>query len=76
MISPKPSQRLDPIADLLPCDLETWKHAASLTRAGKGGAQAQSLEAVRQRLQDVGQDDMQSKKPAKPCGICTVKGAG
>lgn len=52
----KPS--LDAIADLSPGDLETWKRAASLTWAGKSGAQAHSLEAVRQQLQGAGQDDM------------------
>ena len=50
--------RPDPIADLSPGDLETWKRAANLTWTGKSGAQAHSLEAVRQRLQDAGQDDM------------------
>ena len=50
--------RPDPMADLSPGDLETWKRAANLTWTGKSGAQAHSLEAVRQRLQDAGQDDM------------------
>ena len=48
----------DPITDLSPGDLETWKHAASLTWVGKSGAPVHSLEAVRQRLQEAGQDDM------------------
>ena len=48
----------DPIADLTPGDLATWKHAAGLTWAGKSGAPAHSLEAVRQRLQEAGHDDM------------------
>ena len=52
------SQRADPMADLSPGDLETWKHAASLTWAGKSGAPARSLEAVRQRLQEAGKDDV------------------
>ena len=52
----KPS--LDPIADLSPGDLATWRHAASLTWAGKSGAPVHSLEAVRQRLQDAGQGVM------------------
>lgn len=49
---------LDPIADLSHGDLETWKRAANLTWAGKSGAPVHSLEAVRQRLQEAGQDDM------------------
>ena len=48
----------DPIADLSAGDLEIWKHAASLTWAGKSGAPAHSLEAVRQQLQGAGGDDM------------------
>lgn len=52
------AQRSDPIADLSPGDLETWKRAANLTWTGKSGAPARSLEAVRQRLQEAGQDDM------------------
>ena len=49
----------DPAADLPPGDRETWKHAAGLTWAGKSGAPAHSLEAVRQQLQGAaGGDDM------------------
>ena len=49
---------MDPIADLTAGDREIWKHAASLTWAGKSGAPAHSLEAVRQQLQGAGGDDL------------------